>query len=145
MGRCKVIKLRSLLIIVFITFICACGHTIKYSKLISPVPEAISVIKVMDVKGCCRTDYIKNLLTAKLLESQKFELDDDAKYALFVNVEGYHPRYRRYIALSAKIIDIKTDKVVWAASISGIASRVFIDEVITNTINELIREMTQSR
>ena len=139
------ITLRSLFIILFVIFSSACGHAIKYSKTIPPVPETISVIKVMDVNGCCKTDFIKNILIAELLQSQRFELRDNAKYALFLKVEGYHPRYRRYIALSAKIIDSETDKMVWVGSVSGVASRVFIDEVITNTINELIREMTQSR
>ena len=139
------ITLRSLFIILFVTFSCACGHTIQYSKSIPPVPETISVIKVMDVKGCCKTDFIKNVLIAELLQSQKLELRDNAKYALFVKVEGYYPRYRRYIALSAKITDIETDKTLWVASVSGMAGRVFIDQVIKNTVNELIREMTQSR
>ncbi len=138
--------LRSLLIVLFLTFVFACAspHAIKYSKTIYPINEKISAVKIMDVEGCCRTDFIKNILIAELLQTKKIKIDDNAKYALHVKVDGYHPRYRRYIALTAKITDIETNKTEWVASISGVASRVFIDEVIKNTINELIKEMTQS-
>jgi hypothetical protein len=142
--RHNMATLRSLLIIISLTFVFACGHTMKYSKSVPPIIDKISAVKVMDVEGCCRKDFIKNILIVELSQIKKIKIDDNAKYALHVKVDGYHPRYRRYIALTAKITDIETNKTEWVASISGVAGRIFIDEVIKNTINELVREMTQS-
>lgn len=136
--------LRSLMIIMFLTFVLACSYNIKYSKTIPPIKEKYSAVKVMDVKGCCKRDFIKNILIAELLKSQKIKIDDNANYALYLRVEAYHPKWRRYIALSAKITDVTTNNTAWAASISSIGPNVFIDELITKTISELVREMTQS-
>jgi hypothetical protein len=97
----------------------------------------------MDVEGCCRTDYIHSILMVELSKSGRIQVDDTSTYGLKVKVDGYHPSYRRYIALSAKIIDLKTDKAVWYSSISGISARQFIDDLIKGTIVELVKEINQ--
>jgi hypothetical protein len=138
---------RSLAIIVVVAAIFvsyACSTKAHYTKTISPVPKTVSTIKVVDVKGCCRTDFIRIIIADELSKSSRFVLDDNADYAIEVNVEGYHPSYKRYIALSARIMDLKTDKIIWRSAISGISPRLFIDDLIKNTIAELVKEMSQA-
>ena len=136
--------LRSVLVVFFIVVTYSCSTKPHLTKTVPPVPKTISTIKIMDVEGCCRTDYIFSILMVELSKSGRIQVDDTATYGLKLKVDGYHPSYRRYIALSAKIIDLRTDKAVWYSSISGISARQFIDELIKKTIVELVKEINQS-
>ena len=136
--------LRSVLVVFFIVLTYSCSTKPHLTKTVPPVPKTISTIKVMDVEGCCRTDYIFSILMVELSKPGRIQVDDTSTYGLKVKVDGYHPSYRRYIALSARIIDLRTDKAVWYSSISGISARQFIDDLIKGTIVELVKEMNQS-
>ncbi|MCZ7405678.1 MAG: hypothetical protein O8C67_12240, partial [Candidatus Methanoperedens sp.] len=61
------------------------------------------------------------------MQTQKFRITEDADYALFVKIDDYKAGYRKYIALSAKIVKVKTKEMVWVSSISGL-SKSYIDE-----------------
>jgi hypothetical protein len=50
--------------------------------------------------------------------------------------------YKKYIALSAKIVKTATNETVWGSSISGL-SKQYIDDVIRKTVKELVVEMTR--
>jgi len=136
--------LRSVLVVFFIVLTYSCSTKPHFTKTVPPVPPSITSLKIMDVEGCCRTDYIFSILMVELSKSGRIQVDDTATYGLKLKVDGYHPSYRRYIALSARIIDLKTNKAVWYSSISGISARQFIDDLIKGTIVELVKEMNQS-
>lgn len=142
-----------LFLVLFIALIYGCGYGMHYTKSVYPVPPNIAVIKVMDVEdtkvrtrygeeGSGKTGFIKNILVNELLQSKKFRIDDRARYALFVKIDAYRAAYRKYIALSAKLVEVKTNKMVWGSSISGISKK-YIDDVIKNTVQELVKEMTK--
>lgn len=136
-----------------LAFVWGCGYGMHYTKSTFPVPRNVSAIKVMDVKdikvktrqnevSSGKTEYIKNILINELLLTKKFEITDDAEYALYVKIDGYRAGYRKYIALSAKIVEIETNKMLWGSSISGISKK-YIDDVIRNTVKELVTEMAR--
>lgn len=146
-------KILRLLLIFFIAFTYACGYGMHYTKSVYPVPPNITVIKVMDVEdmkvktrygeqSSGKTEFIKNILMNELLQSKKFRIDDRARYALYVKIDAHKAAYRKYIALSAKLVEVETNKMVWASSISGISKK-YIDDVIKNTVQELVSEMTK--
>jgi len=142
-----------LLLIFLITLVWACGYGMYYTKSVYPVPSMVSAIKVMDIEdakiktrhgevGSGKTEFIRNILVNELLQTQKFRITDNAEYALFVKIDDYRAGYRKYIALSAKIVKTKTNEMVWGSSISGLSKK-YIDEVIKNTVKELVVEMTK--
>ena len=135
--------LRSVLVVFFIFLTYSCSTKPHFTKTVPPVPPSMTSLKIMDVEGCCRTDYIHSILMVELSKPGRVHVDDTSTYGLKVKVDGYHPSYRRYIALSARIIDLRIDKAVWFSSISAISARQFIDELIKGTINELVKEMNQ--
>lgn len=127
------------------------GYKMYYTKTITPVPPNVSHLKLMEIKDVKvvtkygeeggKANYVKSILLAELLNSKRFTLDDRAQYHLQVNIDGYRAGYRKYIAMSAQIIDSSENKIVWSAAISGI-SKLYIDEVVKNVVSELVREMS---
>ena len=146
-------KKLSLFLVFLITFVWGCGYGMHYSKSIHPVPQGVSAIRIMDIEdakvktrygeeGSGKTGFVKNILVNELLQTGKVTITDNAEHALYVKIDGYRAGYRKYIALSAKIVEIKTNKTVWGSSISGLSKK-YIDEVIKNTVKELVVEMTK--
>jgi len=140
-------------LVCLITLVWGCGYGMHYTKSINPVPSMISAINVMPVEdmqvktrhgvvGSGKTEFIRNMIINELLQTQKFKITDDAEYALFVKIEDYKAGYRKYVALSANIVKIKTKEMVWGSSISGLSKK-YIDEVIKNTVKEMVKEMTK--
>jgi len=140
-------------LVCLITLVWGCGYGMHYTKSINPVPSMISAINVMPMEdmqvktrhgevGSGKTEFIRNMLINELLRTQKFRITEDAEYALFVKIDDYRAGYRKYIALSAKIVKTKTNEMVWGSSISGISKK-YIDDVIRKTVKELVVEMTK--
>jgi len=140
-------------LVCLITLVWGCGYGMHYTKSINPVPSTITAIKVMNVEdmkvntrhgevGSGKAEFIKNIFINELLQTQKFRITDDAEYALYMRIDGYRSGYRKYIALSAKIVKTKTNETVWGSSISGISKK-YIDDVIRKTVKELVLEMTK--
>lgn len=142
-----------LFLVCLLFLVWACGYGMHYTKSVYPVPGNVMAIKVMPVEdmqlktrhgvvGSGKTEFIRNMLINELLQTQKFRITDDAEYALFVKIDDYRAGYRKYIALSANIIKTKTNEMVWGSSISGLSKK-YIDDVIRNTVKELVAEMTK--
>jgi hypothetical protein len=147
-------KKLGLFLLCFIILIWGCGYGMHYTKSINPVPNMITAIKVMpvddmqvktrhgEVVGSGKTEFVRNILINELLQTQKFRITDDAEYVLFVKIDDYKASYRKYIALSAKIVKSRTNEMVWGSSISGLSKK-YIDDVIRKTVKELVAEMTK--
>jgi curli biogenesis system outer membrane secretion channel CsgG len=148
-------KKLGLFLIFLITLVWGCGYGMHYTKSISinPVPSMVTALNVMDVQdaqvatrhgvvGSGKTEFIKNIFINELLQTKRFKITNDAEYALYVKIDDYRAGYRKYIALSSKIVNTKTNEIVWNSSISGLSKK-YIDEVIKNTVKEMVREMTK--
>jgi TonB family protein len=143
-------KVIFLLLVIFFT---GCGYGMKYTKTIAPFPQAISNLKIIDVKdvkivtrdgevGSGKAMFVKSMLMAELQKSQRFNMDEGARHQLLVSIDGYKAGYRKYIALSAQILDTSSNKILWSSAISGVSKK-YIDEVIKNVVQELVKDMSK--
>jgi curli biogenesis system outer membrane secretion channel CsgG len=146
-------KKLGLFLIFLITLVWGCGYGMHYTKSIYPTPSMVTAINVMDVQdaqvttrhgvvGSGKTEFIKNIFINELLQTKRFKITNDAEYALYVKIDDYKEGYRKYIALSSRIVNTKTNEIVWNSSISGL-SKSYIDDVIKNTVKEMVAEMTK--
>lgn len=137
--------------LVFLLFLIAgCGYGMQYTKKVPAIPHEalrLRVNEIVDFRVTGRRgeiigkgDFVRNLLINELIESKQVKVDQDSGYRLAVKIEDYRPGYRKYIALSAHIVDSSTNRTVWNASISGLSKK-GIDEVTQNVIRELVRDM----
>ena len=136
-------KKLGLLLIFLITLVWACGYGMYYTKSIHPVPSMITAINVMPGDaGSGKNEFVTNIFVNELLQTKRFKITNDTEYVLYLKIDEYKAGYRKYIALSSKIVNTKTSEIVWNSSISGL-SKSYIDEVIKNTVKELVMEMTK--
>jgi hypothetical protein len=134
-------------------FVTGCGYGMKYTKTIATVPQAISDLRINDVEdiktvtrhgevGSGKAMCVKSMLMVELQNSPRFIMDEGAKHQLLVSIDGYKAGYRKYIALSAQILDTSSNKILWSYAISGISKK-NIDEVIKNVVQELVKDMSK--
>ena len=133
--------------------ISGCGYGMQYTKTIMPVPTNISHLKIMEIKDVMvmtkygeeggKATYIGSILLSELLNSKRFTVDEGSPYQLFVNIDEYRAGYRKYVALSAQILDTTTNKAIWSSAISGVSKK-YIDEVCKNVVKELVRDMSEN-
>lgn len=143
-------KKLGLFLVCLISLIWGCGYGMYYTKSIHPVPSMITAINVMtwedtqvkSKEGYDKTEFVKNIFINELLQTKRFKITNNAEYNLYVKIDEYKASYRKYIALSSKIVNAKTNEIVWNSSISGL-SKSYIDKVIKNTVKELVMEMTK--
>lgn len=136
-------KKLGLLLIFLITLVWACGYGMYYTKSITPVPSMITAINVMPGDaGSGKNEFVTNIFINDLLQTNRFKITKEAEHILYLKIDEYKAGYRKYIALSSKIVNTKTNEIVWGSSISGL-SKSYIDEVIKKTVKELVVEMTK--
>ena len=136
-------KKLGLLLIFLITLVWACGYGMYYTKSIHPVPSMITAINVLPGDaGSGKNEFVTNIFINELLQTKRFKITNDTEYILYLKIDEYKAGYRKYIALSSKIVNTKTSEIVWNSSISGL-SKSYIDKVIKNTVKELVVEMTK--
>ncbi|OGP82872.1 MAG: hypothetical protein A2Z08_06980 [Deltaproteobacteria bacterium RBG_16_54_11] len=136
-------KKLGLLLIFLITLVAACGYGMYYTKSIHPVPSMITAVNVMPGDaGSGKNEFVTNIFINELLQTKRFKITNDTEYVLYLKIDEYKAGYRKYIALSSKIVNTKTNEIVWNSSISGL-SKSYIDKVIKNTVKELVMEMTK--
>jgi len=136
-------KKLGLFLVCLIILIWGCGYGMYYTKSITPVPSMITSVNVMPGDaGSGKNEFVTNIFINDLLQTKRFTITKDTEYVLYLKIDEYKAGYRKYIALSSKIINTKTNEMVWGSSISGL-SKSYIDEVIKNTVKELVMEMTK--
>jgi len=144
--------MRKAIILLFVFFISGCGYSMHYTKTIPPFPSDVSNLKVSDIKdlkilarhgevGSGKAMYVKNILMVELQNSKRFTLDEEARHQLQVSIDGYRAGYRKYIALSGRLLDTSSNKIIWSSAISGVSKK-YIDEVIKNVVQEFVEEMS---
>jgi len=143
--------MKRLIIIALIASFVGCGYGMYYTKAIKPIPRDISHLKVTGVKdikvvtkygkGSGKANYVRSILLSVLLDSERFTVDENARYHLIVSIDGYRAGYRKYLALSAQLLDTSTNQVVWSGAISGVSKK-YIDEVVKNVVLELVKEIS---
>lgn len=142
--------MKKALILVLVFFLTACGYGMKYTKSASVVPSNVLRLKVAEIEDIKlggrrgiyvgRGTFFRNILINELRNSKRFVIDEKSPYHLIVKIEDYRPSYRKYVALSATVLDTSTNQTIWNASISGLSKK-SIDKVTQNVIQELIKEM----
>lgn|SRR4030042_1263882 len=144
--------MKKVIFLVLLIFVNGCGYGMKYTKTILPVPPAISNFGIIDVKDVKivtkhgeivsgKAMYVKSMLMAELQNSKRFNIDEGARHQLLVSIDGYKAGYQKYIALSAQILDTSSNKILWSSTISGVSKK-YIDEVIKNVVQELVKDMS---
>ena len=140
--------MKRLIIVALIVSFVGCGYGMYYTKAVKPIPQDISHLRVTGVKdievagkGSGKTNYVRSILLSALLDSKRFTVNENARHSLVVSIDGYQAGYRKYLALSAQLLDTSTDQVIWTGAISGVSKK-YIDEVVKNVVLELVKEMS---
>ena len=143
--------MKTLLLSMIIVVLSGCSHGDKFTKSVPPLPWNISDMKVMEIEDIKRAgaqgqyigrgNFIRNMLINELRQSGLLIIEDDSPHQLIVRIEGYNPS-EKYVALSAQILDISTNRIIWNASISGSGGKT-IEEVTQNVVREMVEAMVK--